>query len=54
VSDEHEHDYNWTAWQEGAQGVTHMIEYSDYKCSCGAVKGRNTRNGRKLTEDEKD
>lgn len=53
MSDEHVHEYNWTAWQEGPKGVTHMMEYKDYKCACGDIKGRDTRNGRELTDEER-
>jgi hypothetical protein len=52
--DNHEHNHQWTTWQEGPPGVTHVMEYRDYVCACGDVKGRDTRNGRKLTEDERD
>lgn len=54
MADEHEHVYNWTGWYEAGKGVTHMLEANDYKCACGAIKGRDTRNGRALTDDEKD
>lgn len=54
MADEHVHVYNWTGWYEAATGATHMIEANDYKCSCGAINDRQTRNGRKLDDDEKE
>lgn len=53
MTNEHEHDYNWTGWYEAGTGVTHMLEANDYKCWCGSIKGRQTRNGRKLTDEER-
>ena len=49
---EHEHHHEWTGWYVAGQGVTHDLEANDYKCACGDLKGRDTRNGRAYPKDD--